>query len=271
MKRPVIYDLKPDEKSAVSVWICFAYFELTVEEKLCAKQLSLTNSCLLLSGLQKGKKCRRVLRSREPEHISFGGCTTLRRYRPKTCGSCADGRCCRPSETRTVRLHFRCPDGESITRNVMWIQRCGCSKSYCSANGDNSPPSVSLHNDIHTFSHWSYAHTRHGHRTIIKRGVWWLKKKHLHNFDLRHIWCLNFAHFFCAGTTTLIQLTNNKNSSCSYFWCPLKLNKIETKPVHCGRVRPIIVPSLWCTSLSDPTIPLGNFRVRSAAQAGLQI
>ncbi|XP_026801502.3 cellular communication network factor 1, like 2 [Pangasianodon hypophthalmus] len=122
--------------------------KLVRETRLCQ-----IHKCDTVLAVGKGKKCRRTLRSREPEHISFGGCTTVRRYRPKTCGSCTDGRCCRPSETRTVRLRFRCPDGESITHNVMWIQRCHCSKSYCSANGDNSPPSVILHNDIHTFSH----------------------------------------------------------------------------------------------------------------------
>ncbi|KAK2840638.1 hypothetical protein Q7C36_012217 [Tachysurus vachellii] len=121
--------------------------KLVRETRLCR-----IHQCDTMTAVRKEKKCRRTLRSREPEHISFGGCTTVRRYRPKTCGSCTDGRCCRPSETRTVRLRFRCPDGENITRNIMWIQQCRCSKSWCSAQRDDSPPSVSLHNDIHTFS-----------------------------------------------------------------------------------------------------------------------
>ncbi|KAI5622135.1 cysteine-rich, angiogenic inducer, 61 precursor [Silurus asotus] len=116
-------------------------------------RLCRVHECATVPAVKKGKKCRRTLRSREPEHISFGGCTTARRYRPKTCGWCANARCCRPSETRTVRLRFLCPDGGSVTHNVLWIQRCRCSQSYCSANRDDSPPSISLHNDIHTFSH----------------------------------------------------------------------------------------------------------------------
>lgn len=102
--------------------------------------------------LKKGKKCRQSVRSRKPEQITFAGCTTARRYRPRTCGSCVDGRCCQPSSSRTVRLRFLCADGETITRNVMWIQRCRCSKRYCGAQRDRSP-TVSLHNDIHIFSH----------------------------------------------------------------------------------------------------------------------
>ncbi|XP_062854255.1 cellular communication network factor 1, like 2 [Trichomycterus rosablanca] len=122
--------------------------KLVRETRLCKIQ-----ECGVVTVGKKGKKCRRTQRSRESEHISFGGCTTVRKYRPKTCGSCVDGRCCRPSETRTVRLRFHCPDGESITRNIMWIERCSCSQIYCSMNTDSSAPSVSLHNDIHTFSH----------------------------------------------------------------------------------------------------------------------
>ncbi|KAL0186446.1 hypothetical protein M9458_018116, partial [Cirrhinus mrigala] len=91
--------------------------------------------------------------SREPEQITFAGCSTARRYRPRTCGLCADGKCCQPSSSRTVRLRFHCPDGKSLTRNVMWIQHCHCSKSFCGVHREQSSPTVSLHNDIHTFSH----------------------------------------------------------------------------------------------------------------------
>ncbi|KAI1900647.1 hypothetical protein AGOR_G00052070 [Albula goreensis] len=103
--------------------------------------------------LRRGKKCQRTVRPREPVRITFAGCSTTRRYRPRSCGSCSDGRCCTPSLVRTVRLRFRCPDGETFTRNVMWIQRCQCGEGTCQSHGPAPPPSVSLHNDIHTFSH----------------------------------------------------------------------------------------------------------------------
>ncbi|XP_076126485.1 cellular communication network factor 1, like 2 [Alosa pseudoharengus] len=109
--------------------------------------------CGVTASVKKGKKCRRTVRPRQPVSITFAGCTTTRRYRPRTCGSCVDGRCCRPTQSRTVRLRFQCPDGENVNRNVMWVQRCRCSRSCPSSNDgdDRAGPSVSLHNDIHTF------------------------------------------------------------------------------------------------------------------------
>ncbi|MBN3299568.1 CTGF factor, partial [Amia calva] len=106
---------------------------------------------------EKGHQCRRTVRPQEPVRVEFAGCATARRYRPRACGSCqSSGQCCTPSLTRTVRLHFHCPDGESFTRSVMWIQRCHCQKGLgCQGRGGQvgGSPSVSLHNDIHTFSH----------------------------------------------------------------------------------------------------------------------
>ncbi|MGH0184078.1 UNVERIFIED_CONTAM: hypothetical protein FKN15_013787 [Acipenser sinensis] len=96
---------------------------LTRETRLCqirACELPLTPS------LKKGKKCQKTVRPREAVQISFAGCATSRRYRPRSCGSCSDGRCCSPSLTRTASLRFHCPDGESFTRSVMVIQRCHC-------------------------------------------------------------------------------------------------------------------------------------------------
>ncbi|XP_076846464.1 cellular communication network factor 1, like 2 [Brachyhypopomus gauderio] len=119
--------------------------KLVRETRLCQ-----VRKCDVTPVVRRGKKCVRAARSREPEHITFAGCSTVRRYRPRTCGSCSDGRCCRPSESRTVRMRFRCPDGESVTRNVMWIRRCRCGRRHC--DGDEAAPSVSLRNDVHTFS-----------------------------------------------------------------------------------------------------------------------
>uniref|UniRef100_A0A671KE95 Protein CYR61-like n=1 Tax=Sinocyclocheilus anshuiensis TaxID=1608454 RepID=A0A671KE95_9TELE len=125
-----------------------AQCKLVRETRLCQ-----IRECDITPAMKKGKTCRQTVRSREPEQITFAGCSTARRYRPRTCGSCVDGRCCQPSSSRTVRLRFRCPDSENITRNVMWIQRCLCSKRFCGVQRERSSPAVSLHNDIHTFSH----------------------------------------------------------------------------------------------------------------------
>nr|ACX31199.1 cysteine-rich angiogenic inducer 61 protein-like protein 2 [Danio rerio] len=125
-----------------------AQCRLIRETRLCQ-----ITPCDATPHLKKGKKCRRTTRPRKPELITFAGCSTVRRYRPRSCGSCVDDRCCQPRSTRTVRMRFRCPDGENITRSVMWIQTCRCSKSFCRAKRGRSSPAVSLHNDIHTFTH----------------------------------------------------------------------------------------------------------------------
>lgn len=106
---------------------------------------------VLLSAFQ-GKKCQKTVRPREAVQISFAGCATSRRYRPRSCGSCSDGRCCSPSLTRTASLRFHCPDGESFMRSVMVIQRCRCRPDCDRHSQAGSLPSFSLHNDIHTFT-----------------------------------------------------------------------------------------------------------------------
>ncbi|XP_028270508.1 cellular communication network factor 1, like 2 [Parambassis ranga] len=106
----------------------------------CELQLPVTN---------KGKKCQRTIRPQEAVSITFGGCSTAQRYRPRTCGACTDGRCCTPALSRTIRLRFHCPDGDTFY-NVMWIQRCSCT-THCRSERRPSNPMISLYNDIHTF------------------------------------------------------------------------------------------------------------------------
>ncbi|XP_077601181.1 CCN family member 1-like [Stigmatopora nigra] len=120
--------------------------QLIRETRLC-----MIRTCdLALPLAKKGKKCQKTVRPQEPVQIAFAGCLTEQHYRPRTCGSCTDGRCCQPSVSRTVQLRFRCPDGESFSRNMMWIQRCSCSKR-CPPHRRHSSPLLSFHNDIHTF------------------------------------------------------------------------------------------------------------------------
>ncbi|KAK7933285.1 hypothetical protein WMY93_004181 [Mugilogobius chulae] len=93
----------------------------------------------LLTTVKKGKKCQRTVRPSEPVSLTFAGCSTAPRFRPRSCGTCADGRC--------FRLRFQCPDGEDFYQDVMWIQRCKCSHD-CHRN-----PLLSIYNDIHNFTH----------------------------------------------------------------------------------------------------------------------
>uniref|UniRef100_A0A3Q0RWU4 Cellular communication network factor 1, like 2 n=1 Tax=Amphilophus citrinellus TaxID=61819 RepID=A0A3Q0RWU4_AMPCI len=121
--------------------------QLVRETRLC--QIQVCYLTVALSVILKEKKCQRTFRPHKPISITFSGCFTARRYRPRTCGACTDGRCCAPSVSRTVQLHFHCPSGDTFY-NVMWIQRCSCSTS-CGKDTDHSSSLVSLYNDIHTF------------------------------------------------------------------------------------------------------------------------
>ncbi|XP_056602258.1 cellular communication network factor 1, like 1 isoform X1 [Triplophysa dalaica] len=109
----------------------------------------------LVSSLKKGKKCQRTTRPQKPIQITFAGCFSARRYRPRSCGSCSDGRFCTPSMTRTVRLHFYCtgPEQEDFTRNVMWIQRCNCSQRNNQHGLFSQTELLNLPNDIHIYTH----------------------------------------------------------------------------------------------------------------------
>ncbi|XP_072406229.1 CCN family member 1-like isoform X1 [Chiloscyllium punctatum] len=76
--------------------------------------------------LQGGKRCRNSKKELEPRLISYQGCTSLRKYKPKYCGLCTDGRCCYPAETRTMRVRFYCLVRGFIVKHVMKIKRCEC-------------------------------------------------------------------------------------------------------------------------------------------------
>uniref|UniRef100_A0A674J2I1 CCN family member 3 n=1 Tax=Terrapene triunguis TaxID=2587831 RepID=A0A674J2I1_9SAUR len=75
---------------------------------------------------KKGKKCVRTPKSRRGIRFEFSGCTSVRSYRPKFCGSCTDGRCCTPHTTSTVEVEFRCPEGDFFHRKLMFIKTCSC-------------------------------------------------------------------------------------------------------------------------------------------------
>ncbi|MFT7817551.1 hypothetical protein Z043-111182 [Arapaima gigas] len=119
------------------------------ETRLCQVRLCDTD----LAPSPRGERCEHTVRPLKPIHITFAGCSTVRRYRPKTCGSCGDGRCCTPLVTRTVRLRFRCPGRHGFTRDVMWVQRCHCDISCLDASPAASIVPPNLPSDIHTYGH----------------------------------------------------------------------------------------------------------------------
>ncbi|OCT82507.1 hypothetical protein XELAEV_18025039mg [Xenopus laevis] len=101
------------------------------------------------TSLKKGKKCTKTKKSQAPVRYTYAGCSSVKKYRPKYCGSCVDGRCCTPQQTRTVKIRFRCEDGETFTKNVMMIQSCRC--NYNCPHTNEAYPYYRLFNDIHKF------------------------------------------------------------------------------------------------------------------------
>ncbi|XP_062252015.1 LOW QUALITY PROTEIN: CCN family member 1 [Platichthys flesus] len=104
----------------------------------------------LYSSLKKGKKCSRTKKSSQPTKFTYAGCSSLKKYRPKYCGACVDGRCCSPHKTDTIRVKFRCEDGETFNKNIMMIESCKCTYNCPHAN-EASYPFYRLSNDIHKF------------------------------------------------------------------------------------------------------------------------
>nr|XP_015203944.1 PREDICTED: connective tissue growth factor-like [Lepisosteus oculatus] len=77
-------------------------------------------------GIKKGKKCIRTPKTPKPMRFELSGCTSTRAYRPKFCGVCTDGRCCTPHTTTTAEVEFRCPEGDSFRKKMMFVKTCSC-------------------------------------------------------------------------------------------------------------------------------------------------
>ncbi|XP_028855862.1 CCN family member 1 [Denticeps clupeoides] len=121
--------------------------KLVKETRLCEVR-PCTQS--LYSRLKKGKKCTRTKKSTQAVKFAYAGCSSLKKYRPKYCGSCVDGRCCSPQQTQTIQVKFRCEDGEIFNKNVMMIESCKCTLN-CPHGNEASYPFYRLSNDIHKF------------------------------------------------------------------------------------------------------------------------
>ncbi|KAF3831928.1 CCN family member 2 [Mirounga angustirostris] len=88
----------------------------------------------LEENIKKGKKCIRTPKITKPVKFELSGCTSMKTYRAKFCGVCTDGRCCTPHRTTTLPVEFKCPDGEVMKKNMMFIKTCAC---HYNCPGDN--------------------------------------------------------------------------------------------------------------------------------------
>ncbi|XP_008283487.1 protein CYR61-like [Stegastes partitus] len=77
--------------------------------------------------LKKGQKCNHAVKASHPVKLSYAGCRSLKKFQPKYCGSCSDGRRCRPHRTQTLPVRFQCRNGDGFRRMVMMVESCKCS------------------------------------------------------------------------------------------------------------------------------------------------
>ncbi|XP_075410650.1 CCN family member 2-like [Tenrec ecaudatus] len=92
------------------------------------KRLCIIRPCndYLEKEISVGKWCIPSINPAYPINVHVFGCTSLKTYDVKICGICTDGRCCTPSNTSTLPVDFRCPDGKIIKQNMMFINDCTC-------------------------------------------------------------------------------------------------------------------------------------------------
>ncbi|XP_028283293.1 protein CYR61-like [Parambassis ranga] len=97
---------------------------------------------------KKGQKCKHTEKATRPVKLSYAGCRSLKKFQPKYCGSCSDGRCCRPHRTQTLPVLFTCHTGETFRRMVMMIESCKCDLN-CSGSYEKIPDLYRLSFDNH--------------------------------------------------------------------------------------------------------------------------
>uniref|UniRef100_A0A3B4B2E1 Cellular communication network factor 1 n=1 Tax=Periophthalmus magnuspinnatus TaxID=409849 RepID=A0A3B4B2E1_9GOBI len=111
---------------------------LTVSRETQCKMVTETRICevrpcaqIKMQQLKSGQKCQQMQTPSRPVRMSLDGCRSMKRLPVRFCGSCVDGRCCRPQRTQTEPVLFRCKNAKTVTRMVMLIQSCTCDY-YCS-------------------------------------------------------------------------------------------------------------------------------------------
>uniref|UniRef100_A0A3B4B3R0 CCN family member 1 n=1 Tax=Periophthalmus magnuspinnatus TaxID=409849 RepID=A0A3B4B3R0_9GOBI len=106
---------------------------LTVSRETQCKMVTETRICEVrpCAQIKIGQKCQQMQTPSRPVRMSLDGCRSMKRLPVRFCGSCVDGRCCRPQRTQTEPVLFRCKNAKTVTRMVMLIQSCTCDY-YCS-------------------------------------------------------------------------------------------------------------------------------------------
>ncbi|XP_062847659.1 CCN family member 3-like [Trichomycterus rosablanca] len=103
--------------------------EMTKQSRLC-----MVRPCHALKEQEdiqpQSSKCVKMKQSAKSINFTFKNCTSIQSYRPRFCGQCSDGRCCTPHITKTAPVQFRCPNGATLKRPVMFIRSCVC-HNYC--------------------------------------------------------------------------------------------------------------------------------------------
>uniref|UniRef100_A0A4W5JPN3 CCN family member 3 n=1 Tax=Hucho hucho TaxID=62062 RepID=A0A4W5JPN3_9TELE len=86
--------------------------------------------------IKPGKKCLNIYREEKSLNFTISGCNSKKPYRPKYCGVCmaTDDRCCIPYKSKTIKVEFECPNGATLTWQVMWINACFCNLSCRNPN-----------------------------------------------------------------------------------------------------------------------------------------
>ncbi|KAG7454142.1 CYR61-like [Solea senegalensis] len=97
----------------------------------------------------KGQKCSHVEKAGRPVKLSYDGCRSLKRFQPRHCGSCSDGRCCAPHQTQTVPVHFRCRNGATFRTMVMKIKSCMCTLNCSGSDGKMENNLYTLNKHMH--------------------------------------------------------------------------------------------------------------------------
>ncbi|KAJ0058909.1 hypothetical protein NL108_001153, partial [Boleophthalmus pectinirostris] len=111
---------------------------LTISKETQCKMVTETRICEVrpceqnkVQTFKNGQKCQQIQTPSRPVRMFLDGCRSVRRLPVRFCGSCVDGRCCRPQRTQTEPVLFKCKNGATVTRMVMLIQSCTCDH-YCS-------------------------------------------------------------------------------------------------------------------------------------------
>lgn len=94
--------------------------------------------------IKDGKRCAKTVKV--SRRLTYQGCTS--KVMPvKQCGSCSDGRCCTPKQSKTKMMKFKCPNGDVIKQKMMMIKRCECSRKRCQTSANSIFYGHEMHND----------------------------------------------------------------------------------------------------------------------------